>query len=56
MEVIWNKSQILNIPNNSVDAVITDPPYGSNVHISRALYNLVSMGIRSLIMLNLISN
>lgn len=30
--LLWNKSVVnLNIPDNSVDAVITDPPYGSNV-------------------------
>lgn len=30
--LLWNKSVVdLDLPNNSVDAVITDPPYGSNV-------------------------
>jgi hypothetical protein len=30
--LLWNKSVVdLNLPANSVDAIITDPPYGSNV-------------------------
>lgn len=30
--LLWNKSVVdLDLPNNSVDAIITDPPYGSNV-------------------------
>jgi adenine-specific DNA methylase len=30
--LLWNKSIVdLNLPANSVDAIITDPPYGSNV-------------------------
>ena len=30
--IIWtNSSEHLNIPNNSVDLVLTDPPYGENV-------------------------
>lgn len=30
--LLWNKSVVdLDLPDNSVDAIITDPPYGSNV-------------------------
>ena len=30
--LLWNKSIVeLDLPDNSIDAVITDPPYGSNV-------------------------